>query len=81
MQSANETTLFTLRQVLVHAILAGCNRQDAVIVLMNSYEIEYADIPRFLNACGVTFPEHRHTLEGITPDRRRQLQELSLSDE
>jgi hypothetical protein len=80
MLSEHEIGRYVLKQVLVHALLAGCNRQDVVVVLLFTDEIEYVDIPRFLNACGVDFPNHHHLDEGINPDRLRQLRELSLSD-
>jgi len=80
MSSENEPGRYILRQVLAHALLTGCNRQDIIVVLMFTDEIEYMDIPRFLNACGVEFPNHHHLDESIKPDRLRQLRELSLSD-
>jgi hypothetical protein len=80
MPNENEIARNILRHVLAHALLAGCSRQDTVVVLMFTNEIEYMEIPRFLNACGVEFPNHHHLDESINPDRLHQLQELSLSD-
>ena len=81
MQSENEPVNVILHQLLVHALLAGCNHQDAIAVIYEAHCLDALEIHYFIRECGVFFP---HAIKPddmkISEERRRQLQELSTSD-
>jgi hypothetical protein len=81
MPPEHETRHYLLRQVLVHALFAGCTHNDIRDVLLFTGELTYMEIDPFLSACGVSFGSHARPLDNISDERRKILQEFSMSDE
>jgi hypothetical protein len=70
-----------LLEAIWQAVWDGCNHSDTIGRLIDTNEIAYSDMERFLLATGVHFPiYHWRKTDDVAPERRKFLQELSTDD-
>ena len=65
---------------LVRLITAGTQRPERYSHFVQN-GLEPIEIDQLVHGAGITLPHRPKNYEGVTPERRRQLQELSTSDE
>lgn len=83
MENAHEQYLWQMKCEIVLAILDGLGRGAVISILVEAGDLNYAEADDLVHAFGVTFPTRwpDNTVDQITPERRRELQELSTSDD
>jgi hypothetical protein len=82
MSNENEPVYLILRQLLLHALIAGCSCDDVILILDDAHALDALELHYFIRDCGVFFPRaSKPRDQSITDERRRQLFELSISDD
>jgi hypothetical protein len=68
------------RAELVRLIMAGTQKPE-VYAFFIGYDFEPWEVDQLLHDCGTHLPRRRPNHDGISPERRRELQALSTSQE